>query len=91
MIRVGRGQGATLEESLEQAVAEFQSPQFVLYFSRPGMLDRVSAFFARRYEGIPTMGLCSVCVLKRGSRYRAASSMIWTSARCSMSTVSSRM
>ncbi len=67
MIRVGRGQGATLEESLEQAVAEFQSPQFVLYFSRPGMLDRVSAFFARRYEGIPTMGLCSVCVLHGGA------------------------
>ncbi len=66
MIRVGRGNGETLEQSLEQAAENIRSPQLLLFFSKPGTLEQAATYFAHRYADIPTLGLCSVSVLHGG-------------------------
>jgi len=67
MIRVGKGQEQSLECSLETAMEAVKSPQMLLFYSRPGTLDRAAAFFSERFPEIPTMGICSTSVVHDGT------------------------
>ncbi len=66
MVKVGKGQEESLEQSLEAAAQAVCSPQLILFFSKPGTLKRAAAFLADRFPDIPTMGLCSIHTLHGG-------------------------
>ena len=66
MIRVGKGQEESLEQSFASAVQAVQSPQMILFFSRPGTVADAASFLADRFPDIPTIGIGSTSVLHDG-------------------------
>ncbi|MBR6268400.1 MAG: FIST C-terminal domain-containing protein [Selenomonadaceae bacterium] len=66
MIRVKKGQEESLERSLEVVAESVESPQMLLFYSRPGTLEQAAAFFADRFPDIPTLGICSTSVVCNG-------------------------
>ncbi len=66
MIKVGRGQEKSLEQSLEVAAKALGTPQLILFFCRIGTLGDSAAFLASRFPDVPTIGCCSVSVVHDG-------------------------
>ena len=66
MIRVKKGQEESLERSLEVVAESVESPQMLLFYSRPGTLEQAAAFLADRFPDIPTLGICSTSVVCNG-------------------------
>ena len=66
MVRIGKGQEESLKASLETALRVAQSPQLIVFFSKPGTLEEAAAAVADRFPEIPTMGIGSTSVVHEG-------------------------
>lgn len=66
MIKVGKGQGQSVKESLEEAAESVGNSQLLLFFCKQGLLDEAAEFFKSRFPDIPTIGLCTIGTLHDG-------------------------
>ena len=66
MVRVGKGKDENLLLALENAIQAVQSPQMILFFSKPGTLEEAAMFLAEKFRDIPTLGICTISVLHDG-------------------------
>ena len=67
MVRVGKGWGDSLEQAVEEAAQAARDPQLILFFSKPGTLEKAAGLVADKFPDIPTMGLGTVAVLNDGT------------------------
>ena len=67
MIKVGKGQGQSPKHSLEEAAGNVGTPQLLIFFCKPGLLEIATEFFSERFPDIPSIGLCSISTLHDGA------------------------